>query len=245
MILKSLFSKFLYLGFSVLLPFYGLAQSSVANNRTTTIPFISNSKIVIDGKLDDWKAPNKLFKIDQFVSPWSSPDFGKTEFLAFYDADWFYFSFEIEDKKIVEADFKKESDVALGDRGEIFITADSSLKEYYCFEISPTGKVLDYVAHYYRKFDYNWNLEELEIKSSKTSNGYILEGKMPMSFIKSIDKSYGNTLSNLRFGVFRAEFNNLNPKDPTVNWISWIKPNTNKPDFHTPSAFQKITFEIK
>ncbi|MCT1531295.1 hypothetical protein M3B46_09835 [Sphingobacterium daejeonense] len=58
MILKRLFSKFLYLGFSVLLPFYGLAQSTVANNRTTTIPFISDSKIVIDGKLDDWKAPN-------------------------------------------------------------------------------------------------------------------------------------------------------------------------------------------
>lgn len=220
-----------------------LITCTKAQNKDVEIPFISNSQLVIDGDLSDWKNHNDFFEIHQFISPWGNPNFGNTVFRSFYDQEWFYFCFDIEDKNVVEAPFQKESDVARGDRGEIFITADPDLKEYYCFEISPSAKVLDYIAHYYRKFDYNWNLKGMEIKGVLNKNGYILEGRLPMSFIKSLDKSGSNPLENIKLGIFRAEFNNLNPQDPSVNWISWVKPTTEKPDFHTPSAFKKVKFQ--
>ena len=38
----------------------------------------------------------------------------------------------------------------------MFFAKDAALQEYYCFEMSPAGTVLDYRASFYRKFDHSW-----------------------------------------------------------------------------------------
>lgn len=217
-------------------PKYTIAQST----DTPIIPFNKGLSITIDGNLSDWKYQNNLFSVNQFISPWGNQNFGRTIFKAFHDGSYFYFYFDIKDNNIVEKKFEKEEDVGRGDRGEIFLSAYSDLREYYCFEISPSAKVLDYRASHYRKFDYGWDLESLEVKSKIKTDGYILEGRIPMAFIKGLMAS--NSEQGLYLGLFRGEFDSLEWNEKTINWISWIRPTSKKPDFHIPSAFKKIQF---
>ncbi|WFB65246.1 carbohydrate-binding family 9-like protein [Sphingobacterium sp. WM] len=231
---QNLFKYIILFGLFLLQRELVFSQSSIVPE----IPFQAEAEVSVDGKLDDWSKLKKLFVVDEFVSPWSSSDFGKTVFKAFYDKEYLYFYFDIEDKNIVEKKFEREEDVAKGDRGEIFLSADSSLSEYFCFEIAPSGEVLDYKAKYYRKFDYEWDLKGLEIKTDVGPSGYILEGRIPLEFVKGLIKSKSS--SEFRMGIFRGEFNSLSWNEKDINWISWIRPNTEKPDFHTPSAFQWV-----
>lgn len=43
------------------------------------------------------------------------------------------------------------------------MSKDPEMKTYYCAEIDPKGKVMDYEAHNYRKFDFNWNFKDLKL----------------------------------------------------------------------------------
>ena len=230
-----------------LLLFMLLINSLISNNQaiaqSSGIPIIPLNKalsIHIDGNLTDWNNQNNLFTVDQFISPWGNQNIGKTIFKAFHDGSFLYFYFDIKDNHIVEKKFEREEDVGRGDRGEIFLSVDSGLSEYYCFEISPSAKVLDYKASHYRKFDYEWDLENLVVKSKINPDGYILEGKIPLAFIKSIMDSKSE--QSVYLGLFRGEFDSLEWNEKTINWISWIRPKSIKPDFHIPSAFKKVQF---
>ncbi|GEM68792.1 hypothetical protein SMI01S_23980 [Sphingobacterium mizutaii NBRC 14946 = DSM 11724] len=217
-------------------PKFTIAQST----DTPIIPINKGLSITIDGNLSDWNNQNNLFSVNQFISPWGNQNFGKTIFKAFHDGSYFYFYFDIMDKNIIEKKFEKEADVGGGDRGEIFLSADTGLSEYYCFEISASAKVLDYRASHYRKFDYGWDLESLEVKSKIKTDGYILEGRIPMAFIKGLMAS--NSEQSLYLGLFRGEFDSMEWDEKTINWISWIRPTSEKPDFHITSAFKKVQF---
>ncbi|WP_254527026.1 MULTISPECIES: sugar-binding protein [unclassified Sphingobacterium] len=227
--------------FILLTGLFSLPKATIAqSSEIPLIPFKKNHSTSIDGNLTDWNNQRNLFTVDQFISPWGNQNFGKTIFKAFHDGSYFYFYFDIKDNKVVEKKFEKEEDVGRGDRGEIFLSVDLGLKEYYCFEISPSAKVLDYRASHYRKFDYGWDLESLEVKSKIKPDGYILEGKIPMDFIKSImDSSSGQSVY---LSLFRGEFDSLEWNEKSINWISWIRPTSIKPDFHIPSAFKKVQF---
>lgn len=61
-----------------------------------------------------------------------------------------------------------------------------------------------------------------------------------MVFIKGLMDS--NSEQGLYLGLFRGEFDSMEWDEKTINWISWIRPTSKKPDFHIPSAFKKVQF---
>src|SRR5690606_12850701 len=112
---------------------------------------------------------------------------GSTTFNAFSDGTWLYFSFKVDDTDIVTSnEFQVELDVTKGDRVELFFARDTTLANYYCVEVNPHGKILDYRASYYRDFDDGWDLNDLSVYAALTETGYLVEGKLPVSFLDSV-----------------------------------------------------------
>ena len=111
---------------------------------------------------------------------------------------------------------------------------------YYGVEIDPQGRVHDYSIEYYRHFDGTWNLEGLDSAGVATDDGYIVEGKVPMASLQDLDLIHDNVM---RAGVYRAEFS-LPAEDGELvqEWISWIDPKTEAPDYHVDSSFGEFRF---
>lgn len=118
---------------------------------------VGHGSIDVDGALDE-VAWTEAVSETGFSFPWQEREAPATEFRALMDDTNFYFAFRVEDADIVIDDGGDEEAVARGDRVELFFTLDPSLDDYVCFEIDPSGRVLDYRASYYRELDFEWDL---------------------------------------------------------------------------------------
>lgn len=174
-------------------------------------------------------------------APWEEQIHDNTRFKAFYNPASVVFRFQIEDSSITAVHSTDEKEVANGDRVELFFAADTSLREYYCIEISPKGNVLDYHASFYRKFDDSWNLNGLKVHTSNNETGYTATGIIPVEFFKQLSGDTSLTGKKIMFGIFRAE-KKINTPGDAFRWYSWIKPDSEHPDFHIPSAFGTLSF---
>ena len=165
-------------------------------------------------------------EINTLHAPWDGLD-DNTTFRCFSDSEWFYFTYEVEDATItLKDDYQGEKDVEPEDRVEIFFSPREEMDIYWCAEIDPAGRVLDYEAKYYRVMDYGWNFSTLELASNIKENGYTLWGKISKDELRRL----GVDLSNFRMGVFRADFR----PDGSVNWYSAVPTEDKSPDFHKP-----------
>ena len=165
-------------------------------------------------------------EINTLHAPWDGLE-DNTAFRCFSDSEWFYFTYEVEDATItLKADYQGEKDVEPEDRVEIFFSPREEMDIYWCAEMDPAGRVLDYEAKYYRVMDYGWNFSTLELASNIKENGYTLWGKISKDELRSL----GVDLSNFRMGVFRADFR----PDGSVNWYSAVPTEDKSPDFHKP-----------
>lgn len=70
--------------------------------------------------------------------------------------------------------------------------------------------------------------------------GYTVEGKIALSELRRLNLLKANNV--MRVGIFRAEFTKTT-KAFSMQWISWVKPNTQEPDFHVESAFGEFIFQ--
>ncbi len=208
--------------------------ASVGANSTSKP---SESLIRIDGQLDEpqWRQAET---IRSFTFPWSTRPAPSTEFRAMADHERLYFAFEVTDTDVVvKQECTSESTLDREDRVEVFFARDPELKQYYCVEIDPLGRVHDYVASYYRHFDSAWNCAGLRAAGRIRPGGYTVEASIPL---KTLADLLGRPIaagSMIRIGLFRAEFYRGALGDADDNWLSWIKPMTAQPDFHVPSAF--------
>lgn len=201
--------------------------------RAGTLPL----PIHVDGQLTEpaWKHAPVL---DSFSFPWSDAAAPSTKFLAIADDTRLYFAFDVKDADlVVEAAFPKESVVDREDRVEIFFAADAGLKRYFCLEIDPLGRVHDYAASHYRKFDSDWDCPGLRTAAVRRVDGYTVEASVSLRTLSDLLERPVTPGSTLRLGLFRAQFRPGALGDADDTWISWIKPAAAKPDFHIPSAF--------
>lgn len=165
-------------------------------------------------------------EINTLHAPWDGLE-DNTAFRCFSDSEWFYFTYDVEDATItLKADYQGEKDVEPEDRVEIFFSPREEMDIYWCAEMDPAGRVLDYEAKYYRVMDYGWNFSTLELASNIKENGYTLWGKISKDELRAL----GVDLSNFRMGVFRADFR----PDGSVNWYSAVPTEDKSPDFHKP-----------
>jgi hypothetical protein len=193
--------------------------------------------IQVDGQLVE-PAWTRAERQSAFVYPWSTGTAPATAFRAVADAERLYFSFEVSDTDVVAVkDFADESTVDKEDRVEIFFAQDAALSRYFCVEIDPLGRVHDYAASYYRKFDSGWNCPGLRAGGKITPAGYTVEASIPLQTLSDFLGRSVSQGSILRVGLFRAEFRQGALGKADDNWLSWIKPTASKPDFHLPSAF--------
>ena len=217
-----------------------LCAAGCAGNRcpeTYDVHYLSRAEINIDGIINEpvWK---RAVSEKDFIFPWEQRDAPLTKFRAFCDDEFFYFCFQVHDEDpVFEEKFESESVVDVEDRVEIFFARDAKLKEYYCLEVDPLGRVHDYAARYYRKFDSTWKCSGLRTAAAITKTGYEIEGSIPLKTLEELGLPSLHSGSILRIGLFRAEFSRGQGSDLEQHWISWVDLSKYKPDFHIPEAF--------
>jgi len=126
---------------------------------------------------------------------------------------------------------------------EIFFRVNSSLNPYYCLEMDPLGRILDYKAVYYRQFDYEWKWpgkNQIMVHAIRTDPGYCVEGWLTLDSLRKLSLLQKNTLQT---GLFRGQCMGQIGEKRQFRWISWIHPDSEKPDFHIPSSFGIILLE--
>jgi len=194
------------------------------------------------GKGDDpvWAS---AYELADFDYPWEKDTPPPTKFRALHNDDWLYVLFEVHDPNVnILQDKNDKSEVASSSRAEIFFKRDDKLTPYYCLEIDPLARVLDYEGTYHRKFDLNWNwpVGHIVVKTGKIIDGYTVELAISKSSLNGLGLLKGNILET---GLYRADCSVNTAGNYTFKWISWIKPDSKTPDFHIPSSFGILRLE--
>jgi hypothetical protein len=180
--------------------------------------------------------------ITDFTYPWTDKPAPRTEVAIRNADDALHFTFTVDDPDIVVTEkWTGENTLDGEDRVEIFFAKDKQLKQYWCIEIDSQGRVHDYQASHYRNFDNTWNYPGLKTTAERTSTGYKVTATIPLATLSQLLGMPVQKGTEVRLGLFRAEFYGTDPAthgNANDNWISWVRPNTEKPDFHVPSAFR-------
>ena len=181
--------------------------------------------------------------LTDFVYPWDSAAAPATSFSAVWDGQWLYGLYRVKDDSVITLVKKNDKmEVGASDRVEIFLKKDDKMNPYYCLEMDADGRVLDYDAFYYRQMNYPWQWPQgqLIVKAVRVKGGYTLEFAISIASLKEL-----GLLQNgrLQAGLFRAECKGTINGRADLRWISWIRPKSDYPDFHTPSAFGTLVLQ--
>jgi hypothetical protein len=210
--------------------------------QTYHVKKIPGNVMQITGR-GDHKAWNKANILTDFSYPWEAEKAPATSFSALWDGEWLYCLYHVKDDSVITLVKKNDKiEVGASDRVEIFMTRDVAMTPYYCLEMDATARVLDYRASYYRKMDYTWQWphKQFIIKTAARKDGYIVEIAISIKSLKDLELLQNK---QIRAGLFRAECKSIRNGKADLRWISWIKPNSAKPDFHIPSAFGVLVLE--
>ncbi|MEM7367268.1 MAG: carbohydrate-binding family 9-like protein [Bacteroidota bacterium] len=197
-----------------------------------------NSPIELTGKGDDpkWEQAESL---TDFVYPWNADMAPSTEFRAVWDQTAIYFLYIAQDSEIIikEGSENKEMDVVHSDRVEIFFKADDEMNPYYSLEMDAVGRLFDSEGRMYRQIDAEWDWPEghITLASWKNKKEYRLEGTITLESLRKLGLYKDD--HKLKAGLYRGEYTSQPNRKPKVQWISWVRPNSDKPDFHIPSSF--------
>lgn len=188
------------------------------------------------GKSGAWQTANPLV---DFSYPWDDIKPPLTTFKAVWDKEHLFFNFTVEDECIITnfSETDQNSQIIESDRVELFFKSDEKLiKPYYCLEMDSAARILSSKSHFYRQHEYSYKWpgsNSIVVKSSLTNNGYIVEGAISIEALKSLNLLHNNMIKT---GIYRGNFIRIGDKFKP-KWISWIKPKSEKPDFHIPSSF--------
>jgi hypothetical protein len=214
---------------------------SKEGRKTYSVKKISE-EINTSGKGDHvlWKSANVL---SDFNYPWEKEKPLPTRFKALHNDAWVYCLFEVVDDNInIFQDKNHKDEVAASSRVEIFFKKDDKLLPYYCMELDPIGRVLDYEGTYHRNFNgkWSWPAGNLIVKTARTKDGYSVEVAVSKASLSKLGLLQGNTL---QAGLYRADCFKTKDGSHDFKWISWVKPDSKTPDFHIPSSFGILRLE--
>lgn len=180
--------------------------------------------------------------ISDFTFPWADKPAPRTAVEAYTADERLHFVFTVDDSDIVYNETWSGEETLNGeDRVEVFFAKDAQLGQYWCVEIDSAGRVHDYKASHYRKFDNTWNCPGLKTSAERTATGYKVMVSVPLATLSELLGEPVKEGTELRIGFFRAEFygtDSATHGSANDNWLSWVRPETEKPDFHVPSAFR-------
>lgn len=184
----------------------------------------------------DWSTATCL---SDFAFPWEVTQVAPTEFRALWSNERLYFRFDCRDDDLVLGSGASEKERVLGsDRVEIFLAPDLGLEPYFCLEMAPSGDSYVYRARTYRQFDDAFAIAGLELRSEilDERSRYRVEGSVPLAALRELGVLKADAREFFA-GVYRAEFSRQPDGGVHFGWMSWVDPQTPKPDFHVPSSF--------
>ncbi len=192
------------------------------------------------GGYSGWEEAESL---TDFSFPWENEVAPPLCFKALHSKDWLYGLFTVTDIKItVFVDKGDKREVMKSDRVELFMRRNEQLTPYYCLELDTLGRVLDYKAEYYRRFDMNWSwpTHQLKVKAKQSQRGYSVEVAISKKSLIEL-----GLLSNqqIEAGLFRGKCLEIREGEANLRWISWMTPDSKSPDFHIPSSFGVFVLE--
>lgn len=235
-------------------PPYAASGQLTPSGQTYAARWIPPGSIRLDGRADEpvWA---QAVAEKRFAFPWKTAPAPETEFRALWDDEHLYFAFRVQDSDIVLVEnWRDELDAVFEDRVELYFSRDDKLREYFCAELDPRGRVFDYRARFYRRFNTGWTFPGLEAKGDRRPGGYEVEGRISLRALRGLGFPLARPGVRIRIGLYRAEFRHdrsgrtpapsalhtlgRQPPDPPPieEWISWVNPNTPEPDFHVPSS---------
>ncbi len=204
--------------------------------KTHKVNSIDNSKLIVTGKGDD-KVWEQAEVLTNFISPWDEKEIDKIEFRALYNSEYLFFCFKVYDNQVyVDSTDDTDNSINNSDRVELFFRSDKNLNPYYCLEIDPTPRIMDFIAKPSKQFDFNWKwpFKDINVKSSKESNYFIVEGSISLA---SLTKFNLLKEGKIETGIYRAKYNKQINGSYEPTWITWVNPETEQPNFHTPTSF--------
>mgnify|MGYP003624189020 CR=1 FL=1 len=204
--------------------------------KTYKVNYIKNYQINITGKGNHkyWK---KAELLTDFVSAWDIKKPSKIEFKALWDTKNLYFLFKVFDSKVhINITDNSVESIGSSDRVELFFRTDVNMSPYYCLEIDPIPRVMDFIAYPNKQFDFNWKWpsKDINIKSDIQVDYFTVEGSISISSIKKFNLLKDNKIET---GIFRAKYNKSKNLNYEPTWISWVEPQSETPNFHIPSSF--------
>ncbi len=207
-----------------------------------TVKQIEHKQLTITGKGDHalW---NKADKLLDFSSPWDSEKMKSIEFKALCDKETLFFCFKVEDAEIhIDTTDNSIRSINESDRVELFFRPNELMNPYYCLEIDTASRIMDFKARPNKQFDFNWNWpsDDIEVKSSIESNHFTVEIAISLA---SLTKLGLLKEGKIETGIYRAKYNKQENGNFEPTWITWVNPNTESPNFHTPSSFGILHLE--
>jgi hypothetical protein len=208
--------------------------------KNYNINLIVENSLQLNGLGDDilWE---KAELLTDFSAPWDDHEPAKIELKALWDLEYVYFLYKVYDENvhIDKTDDSVES-IAKSDRVEIFFKKDDHLNPYYCLEIDPEPRIMDFIAYPNRNFDYSWKWPEnhLKVKSNIQKEFFTVEIGVSIESLKKLNLINGN---KIEAGLYRAKYIQQSNLDYEPIWISWVDPNTETPNFHIASSFGQFT----
>lgn len=202
---------------------------------------IKKGALEITGKGDD-KAWEQAQVINNFASPWDDKEIDKIEFRAMHGKTHFFFCFKVFDADVyIDTTDDTHHSINNSDRVELFFRSDKTLNPYYCLEIDPSPRIMDFIARPNKDFDFNWNwpTQDISVKSFKGNNYFTVEGAISLASLQAF-----NLLKNRKIetGIYRAKYYRQNSGSLEPTWITWVDPQTKEPNFHTPTSFGVLEF---
>ena len=163
---------------------------------------------------------------------------GRTDSTAFYachDSDSLYLAAYCSDQDIHITEGESERSVDTSDRIELFLAQDEGMSSYYCLEIDPNGKIMDYKASFYRQFDFNWDCPGIRVRGISGNGSYSLRISLSLDRLRELGvlQEDGTIIA----GLYRGDYH---PSDGSISWYSWLDPHTPEPDFHVPASLGRL-----
>lgn len=219
-----------------------LSSTTKEEVKTYTVNKLPGKEILVTGQGDDprWK---KAVELTDFIYPWEKETPPFTSFKALHSKNWLYLLYKVKDDHInVLVKTNEKSEVISSDRVEIFFRKDEHMLPYYGLEMDPNGRVFDYLAEYHRKFTstWSWPAGELIIKANKVTDGYTVEVAISKKSLKQLELLKGN---RIEAGLYRGNCVEITEDDSKIKWISWVRPDSQTPNFHIPSSFGVLMLE--
>ncbi len=201
--------------------------------------YMAAQSLKIDGEDNDY-IWDKAVSLTDFCSPWEDSAFDKIEFKALWTKENLLCRFRVEDQEVhLDSTEIGNKSINKSDRVELFFRIDDSLSPYYCLEIDPSARLMDFRARPLRQFDFDWNwpAKNIEVRSVIQPDCFIVEIVLNIDFLKEL-----GILKNgqLETGIFRAKYEQQEGGSYKPIWITWVDPKTKTPDFHSAFSFGRL-----